>query len=87
MALYGNNKASIDCLFSDRVISIANACRTVWPHVFHGICLWHLEQNIIRSLGSRLGDSFNCEAHSCLRLMASDAWQQRGLLIFKETCP
>ena len=60
IALYGsNNIAPIECLFSDRAVSIANACRTVWPHVFHGVCLWHLAQNIIRNLGSRLGDNFN----------------------------
>lgn len=31
---------------------------TCWDN-FHGVCLWHLEQNIVRNLGSRLGDRFD----------------------------
>jgi len=45
-------------IFSDRAAAIANAIDTVWPNVFHGICLWHLQKNIVENLSSRLGGRF-----------------------------
>jgi hypothetical protein len=50
-AVYGTTaNVPIDAMFMDRATAMVNACNQVWLHVFHGICLWHLEQNLICNL-------------------------------------
>jgi hypothetical protein len=44
--------ATLTALFTDRDLAMAAAAKVVWPNVFHGICLWHLAENISKRLGS-----------------------------------
>jgi zinc finger SWIM domain-containing protein 3 len=56
------NKLSVSTLtavFSDRDAAIALAVREVWGDAFHGVCLWHLLENIVKNLSSTMGPSFN----------------------------
>ena len=62
---------SLNAVFSDRALAIAIEIREVWPAVFHGICLWHLLENIKQNLLGTLGGSYNVflsqfmELYSC----------------------
>jgi len=42
----------LTALFTDRDLAIAAAVKAIWPELFHGICLWHLAENISKRLGS-----------------------------------
>ena len=50
--------ASFVAVFSDRDGAIANAIESVWPNVFHGICLWHLHKCIVTNLAAKMGGRF-----------------------------
>ncbi|CAG8721349.1 2984_t:CDS:2, partial [Cetraspora pellucida] len=45
-------------LVTDRDLALISAVRTELPHVKHQFCVWHIEQNIIKNLNSKLKDKF-----------------------------
>jgi zinc finger SWIM domain-containing protein 3 len=49
---------TVKVVFSDRSLAIAAAVRWVFPEAFHGICLWHLQENLLKNLGPILGNDF-----------------------------
>ncbi|CAG8743303.1 14827_t:CDS:2, partial [Cetraspora pellucida] len=49
---------SIRTLVTDRDLALISAVRTELPHVKHQLCVWHIEQNIIKNLNSKLKDKF-----------------------------
>lgn len=44
-----------EAIFSDRDLAIAGALSDIWPEVFHGSCIWHIHENLIKNLRSKLG--------------------------------
>ncbi|XP_060974578.1 uncharacterized protein LOC115696634 [Cannabis sativa] len=53
------------CIISDRHESIAKAMKSVFPNLMHGVCCFHLFQNIktrFRKGGDDLRDAFYCAA-------------------------
>jgi hypothetical protein len=51
--------STLTAVFPDRDPAIALAVREVWGDAFHGVCLWHLLENIVKNLSSTIGHSFN----------------------------
>ena len=49
----------VKSIFSDRERAIAAALIVVWPEVFHGVCLWHLTENIKKNLRPVMGQDFH----------------------------
>jgi MULE transposase domain len=50
-----SESVSLFAVFSDRALAIVGAVAQVWPDVFHGTCLWHLHENLIKNLRGPLG--------------------------------
>ncbi|XP_073059672.1 protein FAR1-RELATED SEQUENCE 5-like [Primulina eburnea] len=43
-------------IFTDQDQAMAKALQEVMPEVFHGLCPWHLMQNVIKDLGNLMKD-------------------------------
>lgn len=69
-AMYKNSNrfTKLTAVFSDRALAIVGAIAEIWPDVFHGYCLWHLQGNLIKNLQGLLGQ------HRWGRFI-SDFWQ------------
>ncbi|CAG8485282.1 6956_t:CDS:2 [Cetraspora pellucida] len=49
---------SIQMLLTDRKHALISAVQTETPHIKHQLCIWHVEQNIIRNLNHKLKERF-----------------------------
>ncbi|CAG8481984.1 17700_t:CDS:2 [Cetraspora pellucida] len=49
---------SIQTLLTDREHALISAVQTEAPHIKHQLCIWHVEQNIIRNLNHKLKERF-----------------------------
>ncbi|CAG8690699.1 1467_t:CDS:1, partial [Cetraspora pellucida] len=49
---------SIQTLLTDREHALISAVRTEAPHIKHQLCIWHVEQNIIKNLNNKLKERF-----------------------------
>ncbi|CAG8832325.1 2756_t:CDS:2, partial [Gigaspora margarita] len=48
----------IKTLITDRDLALMSAVRAELPNVKHQLCVWHIEQNIIKNLNNKLKDKF-----------------------------
>ncbi|CAG8466409.1 11336_t:CDS:1 [Cetraspora pellucida] len=48
----------IKTLLTNKDLAFMSAVRTKLPHVKHQLCVWHIEQNIIKNLNNKLKDKF-----------------------------
>ncbi|CAG8743967.1 12301_t:CDS:2, partial [Dentiscutata erythropus] len=42
----------------DPDLALISAIRTKLPHIKHQLCVWHVEQNIVKNLNNKLKDKF-----------------------------
>lgn len=70
-------------IFTDRGTGIDPAIREVWPNIFHGLCLWHIQKNITENLSGLLNINyvhFKNEFWEVYRMGSPDsfeiAWQR-----------
>lgn len=55
MCKESNQFTKLTAIFSDRALAIVSAVAEIWPDVFHGTCLWHLQGNLKKNIQGLLG--------------------------------
>ncbi|CAG8647060.1 12401_t:CDS:2, partial [Racocetra persica] len=48
----------IQTVLTDKDLAILSSIRNELPHVKHQLCIWHLEQNLVKNLTGKLGNRF-----------------------------